>query len=281
MCVLCGQPLPATPKPALGYGDKRVNAGGLAVTVLLHLLLLLVFLLRPHAKKPPPLLPDGSITYIAPVAAKPRSAPSKPSPAKPKKRALERIEMVRLPNTITLPREKPVVAPPPVEPEPPKMAKADPAEDMASMIEARRRARGQSEQPAEESEAERGNRIARANIAGANGPRPGQGASNGAFSVTEVTFHSAQVKLDTKFLGSTRPSLKLETVELGSEPDVETAAVRKLIDMLRREKFIDFTFTSQRTPGRSMELSTRPEYRAELEAVLMKEIFPNYRPPRR
>lgn len=277
-CAHCGQPLPAGHVHVHGYGDKRVNASGMAITVLLHLLLLAAFLLRPHVTKPPALTPGGAIAYVAPLPAKPKPKPRQ-APAKPVARVQERVQMTRLPDTITLPREQPVQPPPPA-PEPPKVEKVEPEMDMAAMIEARRRARGQVEQPAEESEAERGNRIARANIAAANGRKSGEGGADGAFSVADVTFNSAQVKLNTKFLGSARPSLKQETAELGDEIDIETAIVKKLVQMLRKEKFIDFNFTSQRLQ-RTMPMSTRPEYAPELEAMLMKELFPNYRPPRR
>ena len=289
MCSHCGQLLPAgyAHAHAPGYGEQRVNRTGIAVTVLLHLLLLALFLLRPPEKKPSVLPPGGAIAYITPPKPKaerpepPKAAPKKTRPQPVKKSAPPRVDMARLPDTITLPAEPPPPPPKPeVEPEPSKMAKVDPAEDMTAMIEARRRARGQSEQLSEESDAERGNRLARANIAAANGRKSGQGGADGAFSVSDQSFNTAQVKLNTKFLGSTRPSLKQERADLGNERDIETAVVKKLIEMLRRENFIDFNFTSQRL-GRSFPMSTRPEHRAELEAVLLRELYPDYRPPRR
>jgi hypothetical protein len=279
ICPHCGQAMPAGHGHVHGYGDKRVSHTGLAITVLLHVLLLLAFLLRPHTVKPPPPPEGGSIAYIAPPPSKPK-APPKPVKVAPAKRVPERIDMVRLPNTITVPKEPPPPPPRPEEAEPPKIVKADPAEDMAAMIEARRRARGQSEQPAEESEAERGNRIARANIGAANGRSvgDGRGESKGMLSVTDLSFNSAQVKLDTKYLGINRISLKQETATLGGEIDIETAAIKKMIDMIARENIVDFTYTTR--SERKVALSTRPEFRAELQAFLMKEIFPNYRPPR-
>jgi hypothetical protein len=265
---------------AHGYGDKRVSRTGIGVTLLLHVLLLLAFLLHPASPKRPTTPEGGSIAYVAPMQAKP-SAPPKPVKVARPKSAPQRIEMARLPNTITLPKEPPPPPPQRIEPDPPKIVKVDPAEDMAAMIEARRRARGQSEQPAEETEAERGNRIALANIGAANGRRSGdgKGESKGMLSVSDVTFNSAQVKLDTKYLGLNRISLKQETATLGGERDIETAAIRKMIDMIARENIVDFTYTTRQE--RKVFLSTRPEMRAELEAFLMKEFFPNYRPPRR
>ena len=276
ICAHCGQPLPQGHGHVHGYGDKRANWTGVGITVLLHLLLLLVFLLRPHVKKPPVQPEGGSIAYIAPPATKPKRQEAAKSAPKPvKQRKPEVVKMTRLPNTITLPNEKPVEAPPP---EPPKMAKVEPEQDMAAMIEARRRARGQAEQPAEESEAERGNRIARENIAAANGR--GYGKSESVFDVTNMTFNSANVKLNTQYLNSNRPKLKIETAELGDAVDMETAVVKKMVQMLLSENIVNILFDSRRL-GRKVPLSTRPEYRAELESFLMREFFPNYRPPRR
>lgn len=286
ICSHCGQALPAGHRHAhtLGYGEQRVNRTGAAVAVLLHVLLLALFLLSPPEKKAPVVPPGGSIAYITPPKPKAerrepaKAAPKKTTPRLVKKSAAPRIDMPRLPNTISVPAEPPTPPAAPVEPDPPKVAKVDPAEDMAAMIEARRRSRGQSDQPSEETEAERGNRIARANIAGANARGPGDGKDRGAFEVVNQTFNTAQVKLDTKFLGSTRPSLKQERVDLGAERDIETAVIKKLIEMLIREKYVDMQFTTR--SGRKIAITTRPEYRAELEGVLMRDIYPNYQPPR-
>ena len=283
VCATCGQPVPAEHHCAPGYGERRVNPGGLAVTVLLHLLLLAVFLLRPQAVKKPAPPASVSITYINAVPPKPKAAAkAKPTPVKSK--APERIEMARLPNTITLPRQQPVTPVPPVEPEPPKVIpKLDPAEDMAARIEARRRERGQSDQPAEESEAERGNRIARANIASANGAKGGTGQTESMFEVTGTSFAMRDVKFDTEFMKSGRHRLRQVRVELETETDIETAVVKKMIEIIRTQTTSYFTWTNDKGTDRERKLilSARPEDTAELTAFLMKQYFPAYRPPRR
>jgi hypothetical protein len=282
ICAHCGQPLPQGHGHVHGYGDKRANWTGVGVTVLLHLALLLAFLLRSQIEKHAPPPSGGEIAYIAPLAGKPkRQEMAKSAPKPVKQRKPEVVKIARLPNTITLPNEKPVEAPPP--PEPPKMAKVDPAEDMAAAVEARRRARGQasSEQPGEESEKDRGNRIAMANIAAANGRSQGDDSndSGGVFSVTNKTFNSAQLKFKGWNPSFKRRWLSQANVELGTERDIETAIVKKMIELIRKEKTGDFDWDSHRLQ-RVVKLSARVEDTAELQAFLFKEMFPGYRPPR-
>jgi hypothetical protein len=281
ICAHCGQPLPTGHGHVHGYGDKRANWTGLAVTVLLHLLLLLAFLLRSQVEKHAPPPSGGEIAYIAPLEGKPkRKEMAKAEPKKVKQSKPEVVKIERLPDTITLPHEKPVER---VEPEPPKIVKVDPAEDMTAAIEARRRARGQasSEQPGEESEKDRGNRLAMANIAAANGKSQGDDSndSGGVFSITDKTFNSAQVKFKGWNPGFKRRWLTQARVDLGTERDIETAVVKKMIELIRKEKTGEFDWDSHRLQ-RIVKMSARIEDTAELEAFLFKEMFPGYQPPR-
>lgn len=265
----------AAPTPMHGYGDRRVNGSGLAVTVALHLLLLAAFLLRPHVVKQPAAPSGGAVTYVAPVAPKPKPKP-RPEvlPSPPRKAAPQRVEVARLPDTITLPDEQPL---PPPEPEPPKPEKVEPLQDMAAMIEARRRARGQVEQPAEESEAQRADRIARANIADANG-RTHNGEPIG-IGVTSMSFSTAQVRFEIPGERGRRPRLLQLTVDLGAEQDIETAVVNAMTAIIQRSWKDIVVFHLAR--DRKVTMSTRLEHTAELKAFLMKEHFPDYRPARR
>jgi outer membrane biosynthesis protein TonB len=281
VCAHCGQPLRAlTPT----YGDRRNKRTGLIVTVLLHLLLVAIYLFQPklpRQRSAPPA--GGSIVYIAPLPAQPKAKPQDQGPKKapkttPKKSAPERIQVQRLPNTITLPHEKPA-----------EVAKAEPKKeapqevDMQAYIEARRRQRGapaQSAQPAEETDEARGMRNALANIAAINGhSRDDRNETGGVFSVTNKTFHS----MDLKFRGW-NPSFKRRwltqvTVEQGGEPDVETAVVKKMIELIRKEKTGDFEWDSHRL-GKVVTMSARPQDTAELTAFLFKEMFPEHKPGR-
>ncbi|MES2901884.1 MAG: hypothetical protein V4723_19315 [Pseudomonadota bacterium] len=278
ICAHCGQPLPD--QQVTSYGDKRVRPIGLIVTVLLHLLLVGLYFIEQQIEKKAPPPSGGDITYINPLPKKPEpKIEPKRAPSKPVKQTKPTVAKVqRLPDTITLPNEKPAEAVP--EPEPVK-AKIDPAEDMMAKIEERRRARGQSEQPAEETEAQRGNRVALANIAAANGKSKGDDSSDsgGVFSVINQTFNRADVKFrgwNPKFQ---RRWLTQVTVERGNYPDIETAIVMKMIELIRKEKTGNFEWDSHRLQ-RVVTKSARVEDTEELKEFLFKEMFANYQAPR-
>ena len=274
-CEHCGQPLPAA---TLSYGTPRVNRLGLAVTVLLHLLLLAVFLLKPDnetASAPPA---GGAMVYVNPVAEQ-----TKPQqPKQPKQQATKAVKkqsapppkIERLPDTITLPEEKPVkIVEQPQKLEPPEEV------DMAAYIAKRRQERGApSEEPAQESEAARGTRNALANIAAANGRSKGDDRNDtgGVFSVTDKSFSSAQLKFRGWNPNFKRRWLQQVNVELGGEKDIETAIVKKMIELIRKEKPGDFDWDSHRLQ-RVVKMSARVQDTAELEAFLFKEMFPEYR----
>jgi hypothetical protein len=281
VCAHCGQPLrELTPT----YGDRRNKRTGLIVTILLHLLLIAIYLFQPkltRQRSAPPA--GGTIVYVAPLSpAKPKAKPQEQAPKKssktaPKKSAPERIQVQRLPNTITLPDEKPA-----------EVAKAQPKKeapqevDMQAYIEARRKQRGAPVQsaPAEESDEARGMRNALANISAINGrSRDDRNETGGVFSISNKTFHS----MDLKFRGW-NPSFKRRwltqvTVEQAGEPDVETAVVKKMIELIRKEKTGDFEWDSHRL-GKVVTMSARPQDTAELMAFLYKEMFPEYKAAR-
>ena len=49
ICSHCGQPMPGTREPS--YGERKTNRTGIAVTIVLHLLLVAAFLLQPDVEK--------------------------------------------------------------------------------------------------------------------------------------------------------------------------------------------------------------------------------------
>ncbi len=286
ICSHCGQPMPGTQEPA--YGERKANRTGLIVTVLLHLLVVLIYFLQPNpekAAKPPA---GGEMVWIAPLpegkpkqqrqAQAPRKSVVKPTKPQP-------VKVKRLPNTITIPNERPI--PVVVEhTEPKKIEKPAPPEmDMAAAIEARRAQRGAptpSNSEATESDDARANRIAMANIASANGKSRGDDddGGGGMFTISNQTFNSADVKFRGWNQNFKRKWLTSTTVTLGSNPDMETAIVNKFIEMIRKEKKGDFEWDSRRQQ-RVVPLSARVEDTAELKAFLFKELFPDYKPPRR
>jgi hypothetical protein len=282
-CEHCGQPLPATRLPS--YGEKRTNRVGIGITVALHLLLVIVYLFQPKMEKHATPPSKGEIVYIAPLATKPKQKESAKA-SKPVKVKTAPVQMKRLPNTITLPHEKPVEVVKEPSKEAPKETPKPPAPevDMMAAIEAKRAARGatQSTQPAEETASERGNRLAKANIAAANGKSRGNddSESGGMFELTNRTYHSADVKFRTFNPNFKRRWLKTVTVEQGSEVDLETAIVKKMIAMIREERTGDIDWDSHRQQ-RIVKLSARIEDTAELTAFLMSEMFPEHRVVRR
>jgi hypothetical protein len=274
-CEHCGQPLPDY-VPAYGtqHGSKKV---GIAVAVLLHLLLVALFLLQPKREKHAAPPSGATMVYIAPLAGKPK--PKQQQQQAPRKVAkTPPVQVQRLPDTITLPNEKPVqVAKVQPKPEPPQEV------DMQAYIEARRKQRGaataHNEQPAEESENERATRIAKANIAAANGRSLGddRNETGGVFSISNKTFHSADLKFRGWNPNFKRRWLQQVAVEQGGEIDIETAVVKKMIELIRKEKTGDFEWDSHRLQ-RVVTMSARVQDTAELQAFLFKEMFPEYRP---
>jgi type IV secretory pathway VirB10-like protein len=273
-CEHCGQRLPdAAP---LAYGTPRVNRVGLAVTVLLHLLLVAVYVFKPQTEKTAPPPSGGAIAYINPVA-------EKPAPQQPKKQATKAVKkqsapppkIERLPDTITLPDEVPVK----VVEEAPKKFEPPEEDDMAARIARRRQERGaQAGEPEVESESARGTRNALANIAAANGRSKGddRNETGGVFSVTNKSFSSAELKFRGWNPNFKRRWLQQVNVELGAEKDIETAIVKKMVELIRKEKTGDFDWDSHRLQ-RVVRMSARVQDTAELEAFLFKEMFPEYR----
>jgi hypothetical protein len=269
------------------YGDRRTNRTGLAITILLHLLLVALYFYQPKKLEKKARPPDGSeVVYVAPLSNPAKPPPQKSTvrtPTKPSKTTPRppTPRVVRLPNTITIPNEKPVevakVEPPPE----PKREEIPPDMDMTEYIAKRRQARGATDPSTstEESEAARGSRTALANIAAINNRgRDDANESGGVFSISNKTFHS----MDLKFRGWNpnfkRRWLTSATVEQGSELDIETAVVKKMIELIRREKTGDFEWDSHRL-GKVITMSARVKDTAELQAFLMKEMFPEYKAP--
>jgi hypothetical protein len=281
ICAHCGHALTVEVTP---YGGRGPNRTGLIVTVLLHLLLVALFLFsKQQREKHAPQPAGATMVYISPLP------PGKPKPKPQQQQAPKKrpktppVQMKRLPNTITLPNEKPVKV---VEAEPKPVVTPPPPEvDMQAYIEARRKARGAkdpSDQPAEESENARANRIAMGNIAAANGRSHGddRNETGGVFSISNKTFHSAELKFRGWNPNFKRRWLQQLTVEQGTEIDVETAVVKKMVELIRKEKTGDFEWDSHRLQ-RVVTMSARPQDSAALEAFLFKEMFPEYRPSSR
>lgn len=291
VCPHCGQPLT---HPAPAYERKGPNRLGLAGTIALHLLLIAIYFFKPEQDQQKTARPasdvETNVVFVQPMqqpTKAQREQVSKPAPTpRPSTRAAkprpqpERIVVQRLRNTITIPDEKRIedAAPPPQPPQP--KTEIPPEMDMAAYVKAQRERRGAptgSEVQAEESDAARGNRNALANIAAINGRgRDDSNESGGIFSVSNKTFNTMDLKFRGWNPGFKRRWLTAVTVEQGSERDIETAVIKKMIELIRREKTGDFEWDSHRL-GRVVKLSARPQDTERLTEFLYKEMFPEYR----
>ncbi len=263
----------------LEYGSNKPNRWGIAATVFVHLLVVAIYLFKPSEKivlTPP--AKEGEMVYINPgkPAPKPKPKPkADPKPSKdtprstraylpPSKTAI--TEIVKPQERIVPPEEAKLTPPPPDAP------------DMATLIEMRRRARGVSPQPETEQDAGAvGKARAMANIMGAQG-RSASGDRNdtgGVFQIVNQTFNSAEIKFRGFSTNFKRQWLQQVRVDQGSEKDIETAIVKRMIEMIRKEKPGDFIWESHRL-GRNVPMSARKEHEKELEAFLLLEFFPNY-----
>ncbi|WP_374581223.1 hypothetical protein [Pseudoduganella sp.] len=277
-CPTCGQPWPE--QKVLEYGNNKPSRWGIAFTVGLHLLVVAIYLFKPADKivlTPP--AKEGEMVYLTP--------PAKPTP-KPKplpKAETKASKAPQLSSRAYLPPSKTAITEV-VKPQerivPPEEAKLTPpppdAPDMATLIEMRRRARGVAPQPEQEQDpAAVAKARAIANIMGAQG-RSANGERNdtgGVFQIVNQTFNSAEIKFRGFSTNFKRQWLQQVRVEQGTEKDIETAIVKRMIEMIRKEKPGDFIWESHRL-GRNVPMSARKEHEKELEAFLLLEFFPNY-----
>ena len=172
---------------------------------------------------------------------------------------------------------------------PPAEAARPPAnQDFASLIEARRRAReaeaapppSQASAPAqEESEQQRRNRIVAANLGLDRAPTFGADKRHGGgiFELRRVGYESAEFVFFgwNKFIK--RNTNQVIEVRRGTNPSVELAVVRKMIEIIREHEQGNFTWESHRL-GRDVNLSARLSDTAGLEDFLLQEFFSGARP---
>jgi len=221
-----------------------------------------------HLAPPPsiaPTPPPAPMTQGQPAqahqASSPRSAPRLPS--SPRVLAFER-------------RSASSATPPPAQ-----AAQPPAAGDLASYIEARRRSREPQPEPAQppvESEQERNNRIAAANLGLNVAPSFGseRKIGGGIFQIERVTFDEAEFFFYGWNKDIRRNARQMISVQRGGNPSIEIAVVRKMIAIIRERSTGDFLWESPRL-NRTITLSARPEDNAGLEDFMMNEFFPDGR----
>lgn len=116
--------------------------------------------------------------------------------------------------------------------------------------------------------------IARDNIAFSMQSR-GRNDSGGVFQVTSKGVRTAELIFrgwDVRRRNVTRQAFEIDA---GLNGDIDTAIIRKMIELIRQQKKGDFNWESRRL-GRVVVLSARPQDDAELEAFLKKDFFAIY-----
>ena len=125
----------------------------------------------------------------------------------------------------------------------------------------------------QESDAERANRIAEANLGVGRAPSHGQDLTGGGiFQIKRLGYDYAEYLFYGWNVDIRRNATQLVTVRKGAHADIRKAVVRSMIDIIRRHEQGDFLWESRRL-GRNVNLSARAADDAGLEGFLMKEFF--------
>ena len=245
---------------------------------------------RMRVRLAPASIPQSASPASLPRQAAPRVAAQarKPVPAPPP----PVIALSRPGQAITVPSVPEAAAPVPQIPAP--------APDLASMIEARRRARAGADaarpdawptaraeatpeagsvsststlSPADE-ESARAERAVAANLGALRAPARGESPNNGGgiFRIRHMGITEAEFAFFgwNKEMGRRTP--QLIEVRKGDNADIRVAVVRRMIVIIREHKQDDFVWESLRL-GRNLTLSARERDNARLEEFLLREFF--------
>ena len=230
---------------------------------------------HPPAPAPPPSPP--------PAAAR-RAVPAPTPPARPPQSAARSLPT---PPMIALNAPPPGIGSPP--PSAPAVAPPSPASppaygDLSSYLEARRRARSESEgsavpdsesnaPPVEDDNARR-NRIIAGNLAPQTAPTFGHDPKNGGgvFRIVRLGFDDAEFMFFGWNREIRRTAAQRIEVRKGGSGDIRIAVVRRIIAIIREHEQEDFLWESRRL-GRNLLLSARAADNAELEEFMMREFF--------
>jgi hypothetical protein len=237
---------------------------------------LLVRLLPPPS---PPPAPKPVIVPPAPaIEARPRIIAARPRTAPP---------------VIAINRPPPnIQSPPPTVPDltAPVPARPPANGDLASYIEARRRARAQSApdassegtanaQPVEDDKA-RSDRIVAENLGTRSAQTFGYDPTHGGgvFQIVHMGYDNAEFIFFGWNKDIRRNTKQQIEVRKGNNSDMRIAVVRKMISIIREYEQEDFFWESYRL-GRSLTLSARARDNAGLEEFMLREFFGDARVP--
>ncbi len=252
---------------------------GLALSLLIHALILLFYL-----DQPPPRLAETGESGNVPLqvqllpkapasepASRPVIAPLAPRPDKPvRPRPSPPVARKQPPSEKSEPRQASIPPAPQAE------RKFDPQMDMTDMLNAareRRRAAGiqepESSQPAPQDDSA----IARANVQELMDKQArGRNESGGVFQITYKGVRNAEFIFRGWNTRRNTNMRQLIQVDAGLGGDVDTAIVRRMIEIIRQTERGDFQWESRRL-GRTITLSARMRDNDALEDFLKKEFL--------
>nr|WP_314861448.1 hypothetical protein [uncultured Undibacterium sp.] len=259
----------------------RIRPKRLAVIVLVLLLhgLLLFFLLKMRADIQNGKPVGGPMVFVMDKIAqlkKGEPTPKKAAAKAPPKSSNKAVSRPVNPDAIVERTQEPVK---PVKVE-------EPLPDMASMINAARERRQQSEATAaaENQAAQQGQRgqspqeIAEANVKRSMQRASGQDGTSGVFQIISKSVRMGTFSFRGWKVNSNGWKQTIE-VDAGLNGNIDLAMVRKMIEIIRTHYKGDFRWESNRL-GRVVNLSARVEDSAELEAFMLEE-FPEFAKPKR
>jgi outer membrane biosynthesis protein TonB len=280
----------------------RITVRAITVAIVLSLLVHFVVLLLPafnpvnkEMKAPADEIGPLSVTIAQstpPPAPQPKPEPpaqqQKPTPPTPTPTPQKPI--ARQPQPRPKPQvsvngnQPPFVVPPPVEPTPTPEVQPQPvkptvddfAETLAARQAARRAANGGAPDEVVESDNERANRIAKANVLGQQrSASPGQDPdqAGGIFDLRHTGVNDAEFVFNGWNHDFRRTLGKTFEVKTGNNPDIRIAVIRQMIAIIREQRPTDFEWHSHRL-GKVVTMSARPQDQPELELFLMKEFYP-------
>jgi hypothetical protein len=247
----------------------------------------LIVRLAPPPSPPPAVRDEPRTAPPAPpreAKARPRAAPKATKPQqqarKPDPKILARAEPA--PSAPAVPAPSPPAAPA-TQPAPPAAARA-PEGDLSSLIEARRRARGEVPAPsaappppiagAQEDANARATQLAAANLGSSRKPSFGSDPrkGGGVFAIERLSYDSAEFTFFGWNKDIRRNTLQLIEVRKDDAPDIRIAVIRRMIAIIREQENEDFIWESKRL-GRNVVLSARARDTRGLEDFLMREFF--------
>ena len=226
-------------------------------------------------QQPTPTPRPAQVTKSPPV-----TKPVKPRPITPQPRSQIAIDNGRTPPFVVPPPltaqpsapDAPAAPPQPSRPTPPVASSFE--EELAIRQRARRAQNGGAPDEVVESDNERANRIAKANImAQQRSASPGQDPdqSGGIFDLRHTGLTEAEFVFNGWNRDFRRGMGKTYEVK-AKDGDINLAVVRQMIDIIREQQPGDFTWYGR--SHKEVVLSARPKDQKELEVFLLKEFYP-------